>query len=1359
MHCPGSIEAVAELQQLMNVENNLVGAASNKPSMGLVQDSLLAARCFTMRNTFLDRAQVMQLLMTVPTVSFKAGFRLPQPCILRPRALWSGKQLVSLLLPQSLNLSATAPFMPEEEKETRDLSTPSDTRVLIRGGTLLSGILEKGTLGNKHGSIVHIINNDIGAVEARVFLEEMQAMMHYYFAEIRGFSIGIGDMMASAETKKEVRHVLEKTRGTIATIVDEWERTKRAEKVGLGGGGAANGVNDVAKEKRKRDEGRFEAQVNRVLNQARDQAGRVASASLPVNGNNLKLIVTSGSKGSDINIAQMVGSVGQQNVDGQRVPCGLRDRALPHANWHDLKDIESRGFVSGSFVDGLTATEQFCHAMGGREGLIDTAVKTSRIGYIQRRLVKAMEDVSVTHDRTVRNSIGDVVQFVYGADDMDGAAFEWQEVPLLALSNADIEQRYSFSSSSSSSLAFVGSARVRSALIDASSATSVAMRSEMQTLLYLRDVMRESLPTDDERWPLPVHVERLVRTAQQQFGCERATESDLDPLVALQQLETLRNNCVRMFDPIAARSAPFSSDNALSSSPSKTINTRWERMHSSLIFFMMQVHGLLSPRRAMEHYHLSAAAFGWLVEQIERRLLQAKINAGEATGTLAAQSIGEPATQMTFNTFHYAGISEKNVTLGVPRLEEIIRVTRQVATPCMTLHLLYEPPSAALYADKQRRQQFDERLAVRAKALAESLPSLTIQSLLCATRASPAEIFTQQSAPALIRQLVDVWRATQHPLFAASAAATALGDAVPFFLCLHFSLVALHRRQISVSTIAAAIAAHFEGHVAVMFSDDNANSGYRSSDSGVSRPEEDDSVPIVLQMYKTELFDTLAALAADEKADAEKLNNEPAESAVSTVLEKAFANDDKKTLRLACEFDDAWRRAGIDGCMPLVLKQLEAEVLALPIDGVDGISGASARRQPCLLYDQNTGERVDAFAEWIVETDGSNLLDSFALEGVDHRLTTCNHPLEVYTALGIEAVRECLVRELRKVLTFDGSYVNYRHLSLLADVMTHGGSVMAINRFGLNRRQTGPLMRCTLEESVQMLMDAGIYSEFDPTTGPSERVALGRLVEHGTGTNFQVLKTKEGAASAASTALAPLRQPILPFVNRARISPFALVSRDAQFESHKIGQAVVDSAAAPAALGGTKAKALDASVIGVNPFAASRAAVTALNADDSAKKNEQILGQAVHEKVPSANRVVERRIGNFVFRSPFANDNKSSTTASPLSSKHQTLLPRNPFAASTTGATSTSITQNNIPILSTAAIIGTKRAQPSNNSISGYVPSTPVRRSVKRVRIAATCVVGEDDHNLDRPFSQITITAENNARAFKPSTPVRKHQQ
>ena len=162
------------------------------------------------------------------------------------------------------------------------------------------------------------------------------------------------------------------------------------------------------------------------MNQATADSGKIGSKYLD-SENRMTNIVNSGSKGSQLNIGQMIACVGQQAIDGKRIPYGYTDRTLPHFHKYD-DGSAARGFVENSFVQGLTPTEFYFHAMGGREGLIDTAVKTSETGYIQRKLVKGMEDLKIHFDYTVRNSNNGIIQFLYGEDGIDPVKIEKQSM-------------------------------------------------------------------------------------------------------------------------------------------------------------------------------------------------------------------------------------------------------------------------------------------------------------------------------------------------------------------------------------------------------------------------------------------------------------------------------------------------------------------------------------------------------------------------------------------------------------------------------------------------------------------------------------------------------------------------------------------------------------------------------------------------------------------------------------------------------------------------------------------------------------------------------------------------------------------
>ncbi|VDO79135.1 unnamed protein product [Soboliphyme baturini] len=418
LHLPQSLETRAEIGELCMIPRMILTPQANRPVMGIVQDTLTAARKMTKRDVFIEKHQMMDLLMHLPSWNG----RMPQPAILKPLPLWTGKQLFSLIIPGNVNLIRTHSTHPDEEDSgPYKWISPGDTKVLIEHGELLCGILCKRTLGNSAGSLVHIVMLELGPDIAAQFYSSVQMVINNWLL-IEGHSIGIGDTIADQQTYKEIKETIQKAKQDVIEVIEKAHNDELEPTPG-------NTLRQT-----------FENMVNRILNDARDKTGASAQKSLS-EYNNFKTMVVAGSKGSKINISQVIACVGQQNVEGKRIPFGFRHRTLPHFIKDDYGP-ESRGFVENSYLAGLTPSEFFFHTMGGREGLIDTAVKTAETGYIQRRLIKAMESVMVNYDGTVRNSMGHLIQLRYGEDGLDGALVEFQQMPSLKPSNAAFEKKY-----------------------------------------------------------------------------------------------------------------------------------------------------------------------------------------------------------------------------------------------------------------------------------------------------------------------------------------------------------------------------------------------------------------------------------------------------------------------------------------------------------------------------------------------------------------------------------------------------------------------------------------------------------------------------------------------------------------------------------------------------------------------------------------------------------------------------------------------------------------------------------------------------------------------------------------------------
>ena len=407
----------------------------------------------------------------------------------------------------------------------------------------------------------------------------------------------------------------------------------------------------------------FENQVNKILNEARDETGSAAQKSLS-DFNNFKAMVVAGSKGSKINISQVIACVGQQNVEGKRIPFGFKHRTLPHFIKDDYSP-QAKGFVENSYLIGLTPSEFFFHAMGGREGLIDTAVKTAETGYIQRRLIKAMESVMVKYDGTVRNSMNYLVQLCYGEDGLAGEMVEFQNIPIYKISNKKFEKGWHFDASNERHLKRVLNEDIVKGLLTNANDLAI-LEEEYKQLLHDRKTIRELFPLGDVRIVLPCNLERLIVNAQKIFRVDLREPINLNPVKIVESVKQLCENLVIV-----------AGEDRLSK----------EAQANATLLMNILLRSYLSSKRITEEHKLSEEAFDWLIGEIETRFQQAKSQPGEMVGPLAAQSLGEPATQMTLNTFHHAGVSAKNVTLGVPRLKEIINVSKKPKTPSLIVFL------------------------------------------------------------------------------------------------------------------------------------------------------------------------------------------------------------------------------------------------------------------------------------------------------------------------------------------------------------------------------------------------------------------------------------------------------------------------------------------------------------------------------------------------------------------------------------------------------------------------------------------------------------------------------------------------
>jgi len=443
--------------------------------------------------------------------------------------------LFSLFLPSDFNLVLTSKWSKGTNGKKKD--------IVIKNGELVSGVIDKSSIGAEEPeSVLHRIAKDYGNEQAKKFLNSILIIIKQFITNY-GFSYGYSDLELSDKDREAILTDLQETYDKVADIISQKNK------------GTLKGLRGLTVAETA------EALITFELGKARDRAGITANSNL-ADDNAGKIMATTGARGSALNVGQMAGALGQQSRRGKRLHTGYGNRTLPHFKVHD-DNPDSHGFVKSNFRDGLSVLEFFFHAMGGREGLVDTAVRTQQSGYMQRRLINALEHIRLEYDNTVRDPHGHIIQFLYGEDGIDVAKSDHGEA---------------------------------------------------------------------------FNINRLIESESIIDSGSKATKDEI---------------------------------NNISKKYTKTFNLRLTSMVND----------------ALHKSNLSKAGLENVCKKGLELYDKSQVEPGQAVGIVTAQSIGEPGTQMTLRTFHTAGIAEKNVTLGLPRIIELVDARKKPSTPSMDIYL------------------------------------------------------------------------------------------------------------------------------------------------------------------------------------------------------------------------------------------------------------------------------------------------------------------------------------------------------------------------------------------------------------------------------------------------------------------------------------------------------------------------------------------------------------------------------------------------------------------------------------------------------------------------------------------------
>jgi len=531
VHVPQDEDSQTEAKLLMAVPVQIVSPQANKPCIGFVQDAVIGSWLLTRPETKVRHPLAVALWATIQ----HSRRPLPSPA----RLEYAGREIFSLLFPPDLEYQN------------------AKTGVRIVKGELAAGTLCKITLGATSGGIVHSLYHSHGPARTAEFLSDTQRLVNRWLSH-RGFSIKLADCEPSKTTDEKVALTIRLADQKVRRILH------------------ADAVTCLPPEK-------IEAALSEIANRVLTNVGKVVHASLDEERNALYQAVLCASKGNLINIAQLLGCIGQTSVEGGRIL--VPD---PQGQFGEAATLAKCGFVSSSYFTGLTSTEFFFHTMAGREGLIDTAVKTANTGYLQRRLMKAMETVTVSYDRTIRNAKQSIIQFLYGADNFDATFLVRQPLNCLLTPLAELEGKFC-------------PGREWQAFREA----LVALRRQRQR--------PQGEPDNLVYCPGSVQDVLFMFRAPARAGTSAAP---LDPDTVVEAVDMLCSDCCP---------------------------TQWSRRgaYETLLRWHLRFQAVQG---------MSRSAFAGAVEDVRRRTLCALVAPGEAVGALSAQSISEPLTQLTLNS-------------------------------------------------------------------------------------------------------------------------------------------------------------------------------------------------------------------------------------------------------------------------------------------------------------------------------------------------------------------------------------------------------------------------------------------------------------------------------------------------------------------------------------------------------------------------------------------------------------------------------------------------------------------------------------------------------------------------------------
>lgn len=602
---------------------------------------------------------------------------------------------------------------------------------------------------------------------------------------------------------------------------------------------------------------------------------------------------------------------------------------------------------------------------------------TSEVGYLQRKLIKAMEDAKINHDLTVRDALGNIVQYLYGEDGINSIKYEQQVVPYIELSPQQMEDEYLLSYKDEKLLSSILTNEAFEEFDKADNKFDKCIEFYEQITEDKRDLIVNVFRREYQKTLFyPISLSKLVNNTKILFKTnEIKRKSDLNPLYIIEQLEKLEDE-LKLTD----------------------LNNANKNMGCLLRAY-------LSPKQLIKKYNFDKKIFNYMIDKIKIQFKKAIAHPSEMVGIVSAQSIGEPITQLTLNTFHHAGSSGggHQTVRGVPRIKEIFSFSHSIKTPSMYIYLIDDFKTNLQVAEEvKNRIELTYMKQIVKSSKIYYCPKSQIKNM------EGYDDFMQMF------ELYEEYKTGDYT------------ELSPWFVAFEFDKKKMFDLQIHMIDIEYALS----------------------------------------EKLKENTKFKLMYVLSDENADKLALR--------INILPEKIENDN------------------IEG----ELKLLHSHISELLIKGIKGIKKIALTKKDFMEYNDDTNTFEKAY-EWVLQTDGINMEEILAMNQIDASRLYCNDINIMNEIFGIEVAKQSFITELHDCLS--STDVGNKHISLLADIITAKGTLVSIDRHGINKSDIGPLAKCSFEETSTMLVNAGIFGEYDNMIGVSANMMLGQIPKCGTG--------------------------------------------------------------------------------------------------------------------------------------------------------------------------------------------------------------------------------------------------------------------